>query len=628
MTRPGALLALLLVAPVLAGCLGGDVGGDPDRTSDLTHLRPADADTIATLEDGRVAFTWEAVPVGQGASAPLIGAVDPVSETTSITFPVDNRVGIIHASVQPTGDVQAFLLDHTDRLQCGLSAPEDGQGNCTGHVASGSGLEDGDDWQVQLTSVTTSAAEGTASVRVVLHPVEHLDAIWAAADAPLEEQLDPDGPGFEPVQIAEDGGEPTMGILADGTLFYTSASLVETTGSHEAYVMRSTDDGRTWEDVTPALNGRLTLDPMMHADPWTGRVFTDQLTVACSNLAWSDDAGETWIESPVACGEPGANDHQKLATGASLLDGNPVFDGVVYLSSHALAGASLDGVGSTRDTTVSRSLDGGATWTPHTALTGDDLGPYRTGGPLQADRESNVHLPVYLCGDADQGLGVTSSNDHGVTWTPVAIHAPGNGCQGLDPGMAIDSEGHAYIAGWGDGRIWVSATQDGGASWTDAVPVSIEALASHVLVDAVAGHAGRVAVAYLATADTDAGPNAAPGYARWHLYVSYTQDALSDDPTWGTVRVTPAGDPVQHGSICTVGIACFAGNRNLLDFIDVQAGPDGRVYVAYTDGCITTEDQTCRDPPSSREKHAMIAVQHEGGGGFRLFEDRAPWASP
>lgn len=629
MTRTGALLTLLLLPPLLSGCLGGpatDRGPGAGTVSDLTHLVAETADTVDLLDGGLVAFTWEAVAVGQGTWVPLAGAISPVSDTTEVAFPVDERVGIIETSVMPTDGVQAFLVDHEDRVQCGLTATADDQGTCTGHIAWGPDVEGGAGWRVQLTSVSTSTTEATATVRVVLHPVEHLHAIRETAEATLAGALDPAGPGFENLPVAEDGGEPTMGILADGTLFYTSARPAPAAGLYGAYVMRSTDDGRTWEDITPAGNGQLTLDPMMHADPWTGRVFTDQLTVACSNIAWSDDKGDSWIEHPLACGEPGNNDHQKLAVGGHPVAGNPVFDGVVYYSFYNLAGASLDGVGNTRHLTASRSLDGGATWTPHIALTRDDLGPHRPGGPIQADRDGNVYIPVYLCGDDELGFGVTSSNDHGVTWNPVAIPAPGNGCKGLDPGMAIDTEGNAYIAGWGDGRVWVSASRDRGASWEDPVPVSVEALGSQVLVDAVAGDPGRVAVAYLATADTEAGPNAAPGYARWHLYLSITEDALAEEATWRTVRVTPADDPVQYGSICTDGVDCFDGNRNLLDFIDVKAGPDGRVYVAYTDGCIAGAQLPCWDPPSSRENHAMVAVQDDEVAGFRLFVDGAPWA--
>ena len=54
-------------------------------------------------------------------------------------------------------------------------------------------------------------------------------------------------------------------------------------------------------------------------------------------------------------------------------------------------------------------------------------------------------------------------------------------------------------------------------------------------------------------------------------------------PTFTTYQVTPTDDPVQVGCIAMRSgvIEC----RNLLDFIDTGAAPDGRFYAAYTEGC-------------------------------------------
>ncbi len=39
--------------------------------------------------------------------------------------------------------------------------------------------------------------------------------------------------------------------------------------------------------------------------------------------------------------------------------------------------------------------------------------------------------------------------------------------------------------------------------------------------------------------------------------------------------------------ICTQGTTCPNGTRNLLDFNDLTVDKTGRVFAAYTDGCIT-----------------------------------------
>ncbi|HYP22420.1 MAG TPA: hypothetical protein VEV43_02505, partial [Actinomycetota bacterium] len=74
--------------------------------------------------------------------------------------------------------------------------------------------------------------------------------------------------------------EPTLGLNKDGDVFFVG---VPTAG---AAIMRSTDQGKTWEDKSPNLAGvkthPVTLDPYVYVDEWTGRVFTIDLTVACS----------------------------------------------------------------------------------------------------------------------------------------------------------------------------------------------------------------------------------------------------------------------------------------------------------------------------------------------------------
>ncbi len=602
-----ASLAILLVSVALTGCIGG-TGEELDPTAadraaeDLDHLDASGADVAETRGDMRV-FAWNGIELGPSASAPLFGPIGPLADTAELTFEIDETVGYIELAIQVTGGTQAFLLDDEGGIQCGTAA-SDGEAACTGVYA----LPDGNvtTWTASLTSTGPEGA--VVDVTATLHPRSHLEAKRLAAQA-VEDHLAPEGPSFANIELPSNGAEPTLGVLGDGTIFYMAGTTM----------YRSQDGGDTWDDVSPLLNSQISLDPMMRADPWTHRVFADQLTVACSNIAWTDDKGGSWVEHPLACGEP-ANDHQKLAVGGHPVSGNPVFDGVVYYSFNSFTLLAPNA----GHLTVSRSLDGGVTWQPVVAMTEAEAGNYRTGGPIEADRSGNVYVPSYHC---DGGLLVTASNDYGLTWETHRVGDQSGACEGIDPGMTVDVEGGAYTAWWGEGHIWASASSDNGATWTDQVAVSPEGLQSQVLVDAAAGDPGRVAVAYLATPHSDAGPNGAPGYAEWHLYMSYTEDAFADNATWQTVRVTPDDDPVQIGSICTGGIGCFGGNRNLLDFIDIQPGPDGRVHIAYADGCTTGEDSACVDPPSSRSRAAVIAIQDDAVDGFRLFEDGAPWGA-
>ena len=141
---------------------------------------------------------------------------------------------------------------------------------------------------------------------------------------------------------------------------------------------------------------------------------------------------------------------------------------------------------------------------------------------------------------------------------------------------------------------------------------------SSVFPQTDAGDAGRIAITYLGSendemlnqSDIDGNPwngNAhyAPNNVSYHLYITYSLNALDENPTFYTYRVTD--DPVQRGSICLNSGDCRdigGSNRNLLDFNDLHIDREGRVYVAFADGCTgecaTNENATAEDSRDGR----------------------------
>ncbi len=588
------LMATTLTVVALSGCLIDD----PPADERYGHLAAPGAEIT---DQGNVRILSWAGEVGPGASAPLLGGL-PGSDEAGVQFEADASVGYVSVAATADDPVVVLLRDPDGRIACGTPGGPGSPMPCTAPIDPTAG---GGTYNVTIRH--GGAGEATAfRLLVELHPPEH---VRYGEVHGLSDNLT-----FHVSDTGIAGGEPTVGVTSDGTIFVVEGTTV----------LRSQDDGTSWQDVTPDGH-ELTLDPMLYVDPWTDRVYVNHLYVACSYLAWSDDLGETWVTNPAACGDT-AIDHQKLAVGASPLPIAPFFDGTVYFTFNSFA-LLVDGAS---HIVASRSLDGGITWSNAIALTEGDLGTYRTGGPVAADQDGHAYIPFYLC---DGGFGVTASSDYGVTWTPTRAGGQSGACEGIDPGLAIDTAGNVYGAYWGPTGIRVVASSDHGGSWidvgprqgmdADAGPVSAEGLRSSVLVDAIAGDEGRVAVAYLATADSANGPNRAHGWSTWHLYVSVSDDALAALPTWTTTRVTPDDDPVQIGTICTGGIGCFGGNRNLLDFIDIQLTPDGRIVVAYTDGCLD-DCQASPLPQTSRDRRGVVAVQRDGP---TLFEAGAPWST-
>ncbi|MCA1813767.1 MAG: hypothetical protein LC624_07435 [Halobacteriales archaeon] len=125
------------------------------------------------------------------------------------------------------------------------------------------------------------------------------------------------------------------------------------------------------------------------------------------------------------------------------------------------------------------------------------------------------------------------------------------------------------------------------------------------------GDDGKLAFAYLGTRDVASAASDATDDTRWHLFVTMTYDAAGTSPTFVTQQVTNDTDPVQIGYMWEGGGGDPA--RNLLDFIDMVADKDGRIYVAFTDGC--TKDcagNLTATKLQSRSRDTALAVLETG----------------
>ena len=141
---------------------------------------------------------------------------------------------------------------------------------------------------------------------------------------------------------------------------------------------------------------------------------------------------------------------------------------------------------------------------------------------------------------------------------------------------------------------------DSGETWEqESIRISPVEVISSVFPQTDAGDPGRIAVTYLGSENAellnesnidgnpwDGNAHYAPNNVTYHLYITYSLNALDPEPTFHTYRVTD--DPVQVGSICLNSGDCRdigVSNRNVLDFNDLHIDREGRVYVAFADGC-------------------------------------------
>ncbi|HVE98741.1 MAG TPA: sialidase family protein [Mycobacteriales bacterium] len=391
--------------------------------------------------------------------------------------------------------------------------------------------------------------------------------------------------------------EPTIGVNREtGAVMYQS-------GLNTYRVTGFESGSPEWTTANSVLTSIESFDPILTTDFETGRTFVSQLTLACSLMAYTDTDGRTWQEVPDGCGVGSFFDHQSVGTGAFVRGGRlqpaTSYPRAVYYCSQATAA-----------TNCATSVDGGLTFLPAVNAWHIASGCSTIHGHIASAPDGTVYVPPRRCG---QGVGVAVSENNGLSW---AIRTVPDSIAGAakDPSIAAGADGTAYLA-WGQGGDeldtvpHVAVTRDRGRTWTEPVALGREyGIRNTAFIATVAGDGNRAAVAFLGT--PTGGPNQTPAFAGvWRLYVSFTYDRGA---TWRTVLATP-GSPVQVGKICTGGIACNDGTRNLLDFMGATIDPHGRVLVGFADGCL---ESMCDS--SARFAAATIARQHSGRTLYRL----------
>lgn len=404
--------------------------------------------------------------------------------------------------------------------------------------------------------------------------------------------------------------EPTLGIAPGGDIFYAAAGF-DTPGGALAYtdIMRSESGGANWEIVSPRVLDQNTmpvsLDPYVWIDDRldgdTARIYTIDLTVACSYLAFSDDDGASWTSNPLACGRP-VNDHQTLFGGPPASSPTVSYPNILYYCYNDVASSQC-----------TKSLDGGVTFHPtgSPAFTGYKPGSEETGffgaegfcgglhGHGVVGDDGTVLLPREYCGEPYLAI----SHDEGLTWNQVrvskirSISQPDEGA--AHPSVAVDSAGNIYYSwiGQKDRLLYLSVSKDGGEKWSKPVVASVPALKETNLPQIDVRGNGKIAIAYYGSENSkfqECGRECdGADYlkTKWNGYITISADALAPNPTFFTGTINTLKDPlVRQG--------CGPGRcKSVFDFIDVEIGPDGIPYAAFVDDCM--KDCTALTPNES-----------------------------
>lgn len=383
----------------------------------------------------------------------------------------------------------------------------------------------------------------------------------------------PDGRFY---RLGVNGWEPSIGVDNKGRIFYQARNA-----DLEPHVVRSTNEGKTWDVVSPEIAPGVpaqpvSLDPILHLDKDTGRVFTNNIPpdITCQPVSFTDNAGDNWTNTAV-CGH---FDHQTIFSGPAPEDGDQPsgYPNMVYYCAINLVMLS----GTSTATTCARSLDGGLTWLPTgepaylTPLPGETQSgePWCDGavGHGFVGDDGAVLLPRGWCGQPFLSI----SRDEGLTWDQVQV--ADNGANGHEAGVAADSKGNLYYT-WigGDDLPYLAISRDNGKTWGKPMMIGTPGIQRSSLPAIDIGDDGKIAVTYVGSESTGKKKT-----WTWNGYITMTVDALAKKPVFYTGTLNAPSDPLHRGGGCG-DTRC----HSLGDFFDVSIGPDGTPWVSFVDAC-------------------------------------------
>jgi hypothetical protein len=405
-------------------------------------------------------------------------------------------------------------------------------------------------------------------------------------------------------------GEPSLGVdwVTNNTMYQGD---LNTWQIQFTYANQQTPTANWLDRSDPAVTSTASLDARLITDHTGGargtddRTLVDQLLAGQSSQAFSDTNGGTttpngnaadWTPE-VGGGFPSGPDHE--STGAGRYHAGtpglptPAYPHAVYYCAQASLTAFC-----------ARSDDGGLNFGAGISIfTSTQCGALH--GKPRVGPDGTVYVPNKDCsasGGASAAKGVIVSQDNGVSWTVHNIPNTSTDSNQSDSDVAVGGDtgmGTVYY-GYRDGdhHAKVAVSTNDGNTWSTPFDIGAPFGIQNAQFPAViAGDQNRASVSFIGTPapgsdlpDNMMDPNTGQ-LAVWHLYTAFTYDGGT---TWQTVDDTPTL-PVQRGGVCMQGTGCSGNDRNLLDFNDSNIDNQGRVQVAYTDGCTGA----CETSPSA-----------------------------
>ena len=392
--------------------------------------------------------------------------------------------------------------------------------------------------------------------------------------------------------IRPDGGsEPELSIGTDGTTVFVSISWTQfaTNAWKASFGHTPVFQGQIDASLAPGVGGGEDADVDLGS---TGTLHATTLLAFFNPQTKISQLGV----SAITC--PNADFSKNFARCTSQIIDTTQSDRPWITSDGAHVYISYHDSGSSTTVHVQRSDDDGITFhriadpivgqggaTSNSTFDNDQ-------GKIIADSLTHNVYTVYASGVGGlqkaktanfSNIYVSKSTDMGQTWTPTLVFSgtPNVALNNVFPDLAADPLSGNLYAGWSDGHnVFLSKSTDQAQSWTSSITVNV-APAVTAVFPWIAARGSTVDYVYYGTsASSKDDPSAV-----WNVYMAQSTDA-------GThfAQTVVTSHPNHLGVICTNGIGCQRGTRNLLDLFQNAINPtNGLAAIIYTDDTLTTQ---------------------------------------
>ena len=353
-------------------------------------------------------------------------------------------------------------------------------------------------------------------------------------------------------------------------------------------------------DVVPPVGG----NPAIRS---TGRVYCSSLWLGSATLAVSVDRGENWVPVPFTTAQLDRQWH--VARGEKTL----------YMSLRKLSSIQLqqndvyvvqsdDGLTFTKGSYVqdpasgvADDLAGNTVLTQEGYLVGSFISRDGTNLYIWRNPKSPTPPPAELPpGPTDVPIFTPNSFDVG----QVLHGANGLTTNNVFPIMAVDKGNNIHLAFCDRRNVYLMSCAAGldptqASSWTKPVPLNapktagFEYTTTCLLPWIAGGESGKVACIWYGTplaGDPDT-PLFEEQAAPWRIVYAQVENALSETPDVYLDIVSKQGGGVIHtGQICTRGLGCPDGTRELAEYSSLTIDNDGFANIIYAGTVINGVD--------------------------------------